>query len=378
MAEDTIKTKDMPIVTNIADISNDDRLIASHEMDENSHATVGIKISALGNYFVSSPYSPMLANKSIFGTDEPNDDDGYDGDIYFQVVNDVIKSSYVKYDGTWLLIAISDDNWAKFLAGEPFDLISYDALMVKDYAFYQNEKINNIYLPVCTTIGKHAFEQSTVHNVYTPVIKIIDDYAFSECGNLRGDINISSVETIGDHAFYAVNSNYFGQSAIYCSIDFTNVKEIGSMAFNECNMFPETTVAEDLYLPECESIGTSAFARFRADHYIRRFGRIILPKIKTLADQSLRGFYLKGDMEVHIGPYIESMGDNAFYGDPIGSWSIYIEATTPPLIGSLSREWGSETWPGHIYVPASAVDTYKSNSNWSKYSDYISAIPEEG
>lgn len=48
--------------------------------------------------------------------------------------------------------------------------------------------------------------------------------------------------------------------------------------------------------------------------------------------------------------------------------------TTPPTIGTTSI---SLFYPTVIYVPASAVNTYKSASNWSNYSSIIQAAPTE-
>ena len=52
-------------------------------------------------------------------------------------------------------------------------------------------------------------------------------------------------------------------------------------------------------------------------------------------------------------------------------WTVL--ATAPPNLSSLA---GQSTIPPIIYVPASAVDAYKSAPNWSAYADRIFAIQE--
>ena len=52
--------------------------------------------------------------------------------------------------------------------------------------------------------------------------------------------------------------------------------------------------------------------------------------------------------------------------------TLTVLATTPPTISSSSNQSPS----GNIYVPASAVDTYKSASGWSTWSTKIVAIQE--
>lgn len=55
-----------------------------------------------------------------------------------------------------------------------------------------------------------------------------------------------------------------------------------------------------------------------------------------------------------------------------GGIPVTVRATTPPSITSDTFD-GT---PSHIYVPASAVDTYKAADGWSAYSSIIEAITE--
>lgn len=66
------------------------------------------------------------------------------------------------------------------------------------------------------------------------------------------------------------------------------------------------------------------------------------------------------------------------YAIPIGGISIILLGETPPTI--YTNTFGYEDassgmiLPCTIYVPASAVDTYKTATNWSLYADWIQAI----
>lgn len=66
------------------------------------------------------------------------------------------------------------------------------------------------------------------------------------------------------------------------------------------------------------------------------------------------------------------------YAIPIGGISIILLGETPPTI--YTNTFGYEDassgmiLPCTIYVPASAVDTYKNATNWSLYADWIQAI----
>lgn len=72
---------------------------------------------------------------------------------------------------------------------------------------------------------------------------------------------------------------------------------------------------------------------------------------------------------------IRDIGKQAFY-NCTHLRTITIMATNPPSLGTdaLKRTLAITT-SGSIYVPSSAVNTYKSASGWSNYSDNIRAIP---
>lgn len=65
---------------------------------------------------------------------------------------------------------------------------------------------------------------------------------------------------------------------------------------------------------------------------------------------------------------------------PIGGISITLLSETPPTIHSSAFDYEAASSgfeePKTIYVPTSAVDTYKTATNWSLYADWIQAIEE--
>lgn len=80
--------------------------------------------------------------------------------------------------------------------------------------------------------------------------------------------------------------------------------------------------------------------------------------------------------EVHLGKGISEIKMGAF-ANCINLQTLYIRATTPPTLGDyalLQDSSGQYKYIGcTIYVPQSAVDTYKNNPHWSAYKDYIRA-----
>ena len=74
-----------------------------------------------------------------------------------------------------------------------------------------------------------------------------------------------------------------------------------------------------------------------------------------------------------LSPDTTSIGDYAFYNcSNILSYTIDIE--TPPTLVNIRAFQGINA-ACKIYVPASAVDTYKAATNWITYAAYIFAIP---
>ncbi|MBR5131615.1 MAG: Omp28-related outer membrane protein [Alistipes sp.] len=102
---------------------------------------------------------------------------------------------------------------------------------------------------------------------------------------------------------------------------------------------------------------------------------VYLPHSVTTVGQSafLASSKLK---EVHLGNGIKEIQMGAFT-NCINLQTLYIRATTPPTLGDyalLQDTSGTYKYIGcTIYVPQSAVDTYKNDANWSKYKDYIRA-----
>ena len=59
------------------------------------------------------------------------------------------------------------------------------------------------------------------------------------------------------------------------------------------------------------------------------------------------------------------------YNMPMNSYNWVIEATTPPYVEALNSMF---RYNGYIYVPDSAVNDYKSDSNWGDVAEYILPI----
>lgn len=72
---------------------------------------------------------------------------------------------------------------------------------IRNYAFYDNLSLYNVYLPNVKEIGSYAFNKCiNLEECNLEKIETIGSYAFAECKKLK-KINVSSVHSLSDYAF---------------------------------------------------------------------------------------------------------------------------------------------------------------------------------
>lgn len=401
MAENnTIKTKELPIVSLDVEISTDDRVVATHVVDASTRETVGITVGALRDKFLADATGTSLFPRNIFDTVDPTSDVGNDGDLYFKTNSGSIESAYFKMNGEWYPFKISDDNWNKFLNGEAFDVISM-AKSVKAHAFENNSMLRRVIMPECENVYEYAFKGSSIRELSMPKLERAWEYSFADTHNwISGtSLDLPALTTIDPHAFRDINS--IGSGGIY--MDISNVETIGEQAFfqsTSITFMPHVSSDEELILPKCTSIGTSAFGT-AVSYYEFDFRNIELESIETLGNTVFTrnnfGATEQSHSIIRFGPNITSIGSNILanthdlgsrgtdptYGHNIyGAYiDMYIEAVTPPtLLGFFNSGIASGDIPveclfPNIYVPEESVNVYKAHTTWSRYADYIQAIP---
>lgn len=279
---------------------------------------------------VAGGSSPVLISKSISqnGIYNPSDDNA---DAYSQVVVNVQGGG-----------GDSDSNFLIAIGASGGSIYDTKASVVGSFAFYRRTRsvvnamtgiemtnasivlesafggcishFTHASFPMCTKISSYAFTGCTgLQEIYFPVCTIIDFEAFSNCKNLTS-ASFPLCEYISGYAF---------ESAGVISLCFPRCTSIYSAAFLNCRSLKTIT------LPVCSLIGTSAFSSCYA----------------------LESAYFLSSSVVKLSNY-------AFNNTPM-SKSTYLG------------------YFGSIYVPASLVESYKSASNWSVYSDRITSYVEE-
>jgi hypothetical protein len=144
------------------------------------------------------------------------------------------------------------------------ELSDYCTIGTEAFAF---SNLSNNWVYFSDTIGKFeksAFESSNIRSMtFLGGTTEIGQYAFASCENLEEVELSSTIEIIGERAFYRSGNKYylFG-FRLYGSGD--GVKHIRSEAFKNCSVLNFKAMLEDTYIenlfPNLETIGSQAFA----------------------------------------------------------------------------------------------------------------------
>lgn len=250
---------------------------------------------------------------------------------------------------------------------------------VPEYAF-NNAKVNEIDLTLSKEIaGNGLYNNSDITKIIAPNPLIVGIYAFSGCGQAEGEITISEKQTIlGDNVFH---------NCKMLKVTLHNkITSIGKYAFNNCESVDWTSLPSLLeYIPvytfyKCSNLKiTELPVRVRE---ISQYAFAYCSSIETLkihdtctAIGNYAFRYCSGLKELELGTGFKSINGSYCFGNCTALEKITIHATTPPTLGSTV--FNNSKSINEIRVPASALDTYKSASNWSKYADIMVGIEGE-
>lgn len=211
-----------------------------------------------------------------------------------------------------------------------------------------------------------------------------DDNSTLTSGNVASLTSKTAIDwaVVGNCVTAITNNAFSGCSAMeFCRIP-NSVKSIGASAFRGCSAMTECSLPSGI-----QSIGNDVFRDCMSLMYINlpdgiltvgqrafegclNFRYINIPNSLTeIPNDCFNNCDGLSDIELHGG--ITSIGDLAF-GNCNGLYSMTLYGTTPPSLGTNALVNTSSNLK--IYVPSSAVNTYKSASGWSTYANNIYAI----
>ena len=220
--------------------------------------------------------------------------------------------------------------------------LSEKVTTIGDYAFDRCTSLSSINLPnSITSIGISAFGECPLTQVTIPNgVTSIEERTFCECTKLTNITIPNSVTSIGDHAFDRCTS--------LSGITIPNsVTSIGKYAFQDCSSLRGITIPNNV-----TSIGYEAFSDCSS-----------LESITVPAS-------------------VTSIGDYVFQNCSSLKTATF-EGTTPPTNVSTSSYFPGRLFDYSgitaIYVPCTAVDTYKSDTYKDLFEGYIDKIqPKHG
>ena len=267
---------------------------------------------------------------------------------------------------------------------------------IGDGAFSECSKLTSLTIPnSVTSIGSTAFFDCTgLTSIIIPEgVTSIGEDAFFNCNGLTSLTIPVSVTSIGIDAFQGCtdlasiivesgNTNYDSRDNCNAIIETSSnklitgcknstipdsVTSIEDMAFYNCADLTSVTIPESV-----TNIGNQAFG------HCTGLTSVIIPDSVTNIEEM--AFAFSGLTSVTIGNGVTSIGTYAFGNYNVPSITATFESTTPPTIGSTifgATGTGSGAGSGSgkeviIYVPSSAVSTYKTASeDWEYYADCI-------
>lgn len=200
------------------------------------------------------------------------------------------------------------------------------------------------------TLGEHVVKYTLTDQTQ------ISDNMFSFVDfHLYKVIIPDGVTSIGDQAF---QSCYDLKQVIMPN----TVTSIGYMAFQGTDLRDGVQWSDHL-----TTIGNQAFSGIYLGK--NQNGVVQLPNsVITIGERAFQR--LDYMTQMYVGSNVTTIGLNAF-GTNSGMVNFYINAETPPTIGSnLFYNHGNNFT---IFVPAASVNAYKTASGWSDYTSFIQA-----
>lgn len=315
------------------------------------------------------------------------------------------------------------EEMAALIEGSPLDISNNLVYDVAPYVFCSAKGITSVDLPNCSTIGTSAFQNCTnLKNISFPACTSTGNNVFQNCYKLTS-ASFPKATIVGTYNFYSCSAlttadfpvatsipdGTFLNCSSLTSASFPKASLIGGRAFYSCSKlisadFPECTlISQSAFygcyslsyasFPKCSLVSSTAFwscsslatiyfpvctsLSYYAFHACKALTTADFPACKTVGSYVFNGCSSLSFVNL---PVCTSVNNYAFQNCSSLTTLIMGASSVATLGGSAafrSTPMSVSTYTGSfgsIYVPASLVDAYKAASNWSVYSDRITAI----
>ena len=272
----------------------------------------------------------IVSGKSIFGVN------GIASSGDTSVEDDIITCNITNYYNDRV------DNigkWA-FAYCNNLTTVSFPAcISIYSSAFFGCFNLTTVSFPVCKTIHQFAFTSCTkLTSANFPSCIVIQYKAFTDCSKLTM-ANFPSCMYIEEYAF------------AYCysltTINFPSCTHIYSYAFVNCSNLTKVN------FPIAQLIDEYAFG------YCSKLEAVKFAACSVISALTFRTCYRLSSLTLDGSSVCQLRGSNAFSSTPFAGYKSYFSGT--PV----------------IYVPSSQLTTYKTATNWTYFSQYMQAIPED-
>ena len=212
-----------------------------------------------------------------------------------------------------------------------------------DYLSVSKSDITGVSLPECKYLMKSTFADMSLNSVYLPECEVLYGYTFKS-------VPISSID--------------LPKCKRMIQYDFDLCQDLQNINLPQCDYLGPKTFAncgnlKSIDLPLCTTVGANAF------DYCFVMSSVSLPMCKYVGPQAFHSTLALSSVNLPVCSRIDS---NAF-AEVIETLVLgYDSVVTIPAIGIFTGNIPS------IFVPASLVEAYKADTNWSQYSDRIFPI----
>ena len=290
------------------------------------------------------------------------------------LIKDSAIISYAESSGATYIIpdSVTKIGEAAFYACDLTDVTLHDNITsIAASAFRECKQLVNINIPDSVTqIGKEAFYSCTK----------------------LSDITIGrNVSTIGSSAFSNLSSKqinvYIKDLATWCNISFGNsdsnpLSDNGNLYLND-RLITNLTIPSGVTKVKCQAFSgcaslisvTLPYSVTEIDEYA--FSGCSNISIVTLKDRLTKigfaAFHTCKSLEtIDIPSSVTTIGAIAFC-NCTKLKKVICRAATPPSLDGTSVFYNNSS-DRKFYVPSASISSYKANSGWSQYADYIFAI----